>query len=105
MTFAVDFKFIADIVKYSCREIQTNVDIVTLWSKERSMSLFLDKCGVLHCGNQQVPNDYIISGKSLISVTSFNDLGIIRFSLDARYEGQCKAVYSKASQEAGAIRR
>ena len=69
------------------------------------MPLSLDKCDVLHCGDQQVPNDYIINGKPLISVTSFNDLGIIRSSSDARYEGQCEAVYSKASQEAGPIRR
>ena len=105
MAFADDSKFKADIVKYSRREIQTNVDIVTLWSNERSMPLSLDKCGILHCGNQQAPNDYIINGKPLISVTSCNDLGIIRSSLDARYGEQCKAVYSQASQEAGAIRR
>ena len=43
----------------------------------------------------------------MISVTSFNDLGIKRSSLDARlarYEGQCKVVDRKASQEARAIR-
>ena len=69
------------------------------------MPLFLEKCGVLHCGNKQASNDYVINGKPLTSVTSFNDLGIVRSSSDARCAGQCKAVYSKASQEAGAIRR
>ena len=105
LTFADDFKFIADFVKYSCREIETNVDIVTLWSNERFMPLSLDKCGVFHCGNQQAPNDYLISGKPLISVTSFKDVAIIHSSLDAQYERQCAVVYSKVSQEAGVTRR
>ena len=104
LAFADDFKFRADIVKYSRREIQTNMDIVALWSNKRSMPLSLDKCGVLYCSNQQAPNDYVINGKPLISVISFKDLGIICSSSDARYKGQCEAVYSKASQEARAIR-
>ena len=48
---------------------------------------FLDKCGVFHCGNQQAPNDYVINSKPLTSVTSLKELGIIRSSLDALYEG------------------
>ena len=84
LAFADDFKFIADIVKYSRREIQTNVDIVALWSNKLFMPLSLEKCGVLLCGNQQAPNDYVINGKPLNSVSSFIDLGIIRSSSDAQ---------------------
>ena len=105
LAFANDFKFITDIIKYSRGEIQTNEDIVALWSNERFMLLSLDKYGVLHCGNQQAPKVYVIKGKLLISVTSFKNLGIIRSSSDVRYEGQSEAVYSKASLEAEAIRR
>ena len=82
LVFDDDLKFIADIVKYSRREIQTNVDIVALWFNERFMPLSLDKCSVLHCGNQQALYDYINNGKPLISVTSFKDFGIIYSSSD-----------------------
>ena len=105
LAFADDLKFIAAIVECSRKEIQTNVDIVALWFNERFMPLSFDKCGVFHCGNQQASNDYVINGKILISFTSFKGRSIIRSSSDAQFEGQCEAVYSKASQEAGAIRR
>ena len=55
------------------RKIQTNVDIVALWSNERFLPLSLDKCGVLHCGNQLAPYDYTINGKPPISITSLKD--------------------------------
>ena len=60
--FAEDIKFIANIVKYIRREIQTNVDTVALWYNERFMPLSLDKCGVLQCNNQEARNDYVING-------------------------------------------
>ena len=69
------------------------------------MPLSLEKRGVFYCGNHKAPNDYVINGKPLISVTFIKRSWLnIRSSSDARYEGQCEAVYSKASQEAGAIR-
>ena len=59
LAFASDFKFVADIKKYSSAEIQADVNVVAQYTEERHMPFLLEKCAKIHCGNQQTVENYI----------------------------------------------
>ena len=70
------------------------------------MPLSHEKCAVIHCGNQETVRNYAaINNTFLVRVHVFEDLGIMLPASHACYEGNCQAIYSKANQEAEAIKR
>jgi hypothetical protein len=83
-----DIKFIADVGVLSGQEVQVEVDKVVTWSKQHNMPLSVDKCGVLHYGNNQLNHSYHLNGHVMPTVTSFRDLGVVR-SNTATYSEQC----------------
>jgi hypothetical protein len=102
--YADDIKFIADVGVLSGQEVQVEVDKVVTWSKQHNMPLSVDKCGVLHYGNNQPNHSYHLNGHVMPTVTSFRDLGVVR-SNTAAYSEQCQALRLKAGRTANAIRR
>ncbi len=99
-----DIKFIADVGVLSGQDVQVEVDKVVTWSKQHNMPLSVDKCGVLHYGNNQPNHSYHLNGRVMPTVTSFRDLGVVR-SNTAAYSEQCQALRLKAGRTANAIRR
>ena len=71
--------------------------------RRKMHATFSEKFSVINWRNQQSVNNNFISNTSLVRVEVFKDFGIIRSTSHARYEGHCKAVYSKASYETGVI--
>ena len=80
--FADDLKFIADTTEHDQVYIQTEINIVADFFSLHQALLSIDKCAVLHCGHQCVPNSYTINGVSSKSVESFADLGVCRSTND-----------------------
>ena len=103
VAFADDLKFVADVNVHSSVAVQSDVDVIAQWAAENCTPLSIEKCGVLHCGNQQSPNDYYINGVPLNVLDSFIDLGVTRCSNG--YGDHYKKLISKASRAAGFIRR
>jgi hypothetical protein len=92
--FADDFKFIADVSVYSQEVIQAEINAVIQWADEHNMPLSEEKCGVMHCGNNQPNYAYNIRGKIMTVYDSFTDLGVLR--TNDGYESYCHAVSVKA---------
>ena len=93
--FADDFKFIADVTVCNQAAIQDKVDAVVQWSNECNMPLSEEKCGVMHCSNNQPNYTYNICRKPMMMFDSFKDLGVLH-SIGG-YEGQCHVASIKAS--------
>jgi hypothetical protein len=104
VSYADDFKIIADVTAHGLVVVQREIDTVVKWSDEHNMPLSTDKCSVLHCGPHQPLNNYFIKSHQMASVDQLKDLGVTRSS-SGYYVGHCEAVVSKASRAAGAIRR
>jgi hypothetical protein len=80
------------------------VDKVVTCSKQHNMPLSVDKCGVLHNGNNQPNHSYHLNRHVMPTLNSFRDLGVVR-SNTAAYSEQCQALRLKAGRTANAIRR
>jgi hypothetical protein len=102
--FADDFKIVADVTVHPCALVQAEINAVVEWSNSRHMPLSVEKCGVLHCGQNQPRHSYCILGSNMVEISAFKDLGIIR-SARGHYEGQCLAATARGSKISGVIRR
>ena len=101
--FADDLKFIADTTEHDKVYIQTEIDIVADFSSFHQAPLSIDKCVVLHCGRQCVPNPYTIYGVSIKSVECFADLGVR--SANGTYARLYSDMIAKSSRTSGLIGR
>ena len=101
--FADDLKFIADTTEHDKVYIQTENDIVADFSSFHQAPLSIDKCVVLHCGRQCVPNPYTIYGVSIKSVECFADLGV--WSANGTYARHYSDMIAKSSRTSGLIGR
>ena len=103
-SFADDIKYLADVTVHGRDIVQADVDTIAQWSAEHLMPLTIEKCAVLHGGRKQPRHEYVLQGRSLASVDSFKDLGLVRTS-DSSYTTHCETAAASASRAAGAIRR
>ena len=102
--FADDLKFIANTTKHDQVYIQTEIDIVADFSSFHQALLSIDKCAVLHCGRQCVPNSYTINGVSNKGMEFFADLGVC-WSANGTYARHYSDIMAKSSRTSGLIRR
>lgn len=73
-----DVKFVAVVTDFTAAEILSEVDTVADWVDTYKTPLSVDKCTVLHCGNHQLLNQYVILERTVKTVESFVDLGFRR---------------------------
>ena len=102
--FADDLKFIANTTEHDQVYIQTEIDIVADFSSFHQALLSIDKCAVLHCGRQCVPNSYTINGVSIKGMEFFADLGVC-WSANGTYARHYSDIMAKSSRTSGLIRR
>ena len=58
------------------RQLQSNLDILVSWSEKWQIEFNIDKCEVLHIGNNIHYTNYTINGSKLTKVNHEKDLGI-----------------------------
>jgi hypothetical protein len=93
-------KFFADVGVLSGQEVQVEVDKVVTWFKQHNIPLSIDKCGVLHYGNNQPHHNCQLNGHVMPTVISFHDLGVVCINTASE---QCRALCVKAGKTANDI--
>ena len=102
--FANGLKFVANTTDHDQVYVQTEIYIVAGISSFHQAPLSIDKCVVLHCGRQCVPNSYTINGVSIKSVECFADLGVC-WSANGTHARHYSDIIAKSSKTSGLIRR
>ena len=72
--FADESKVIGNA--YSPDDIQTDIDCLSRWSEIWQMKFNVEKCGVLHIGENNPHHGYTLDGTQLKSVQREKDLGV-----------------------------
>jgi len=83
------------------QRLQNDLDALGEWAVKWQMKFNLEKCKVVHYGNDSIA---CMCGQQLEEVTSKKDLGVV-FSKDLKVRIQCEKAYNKASQMLGLIHR
>jgi hypothetical protein len=102
LQFADDTKLFAESRLHTL--LQSDLDNISKWCKEWSLSLSVQKCHVLQLGSGGQPNNYLITGVSLEHVKSEKDLGI-HLQYDMKSGEHCKIVAGKATRVLNIIKR
>ena len=105
LKFADDTKLFG-VVDNVAQHDQLQRDLCTIveWSRTWQMEFNVDKCNVLHFGNEKNGMEYCMGNKSLKCVSMEKDLGVI-ITEDLKVASNCQAAYGKASRALGMIRR
>ena len=86
------------------QHIQKDLDTLMDWSKKWQMNFNLDKCHVLHVGNENPHANYTMNNVQLINVDREKDLGVI-ISKDLKPSEQCTEIVKIANKLVGFIGR
>ena len=74
--FADDCKIYANpLISYN--QLQTDLNLITVWCEEWLLPLNCNKCAVLNIGKNNPHNYYYINNMQLTNVDTHNDLGVI----------------------------
>lgn len=57
--------------------MQNDLDILHRWAVDWQMEFNVDKCAVIHLGNRNLANNYILGDQILKSSNNERDLGVI----------------------------
>ena len=57
--------------------LQRTLDKLMEWAKEWGMSFDLDKCKIMHVGNNNLNYKYTMGGRELVEVEEEKDIGVI----------------------------
>ena len=103
------FKFADDTKGVRCvnseadaLKLQQDLDNLFSWSTEWQMLFNLDKCHVLHLGNNNLRHEYNINGHKLLAVEEEKDLGVYITS-SCTPSRQVSAAATKANQVLGQL--
>jgi len=105
LKFADDTKLVRGVKTYEdYYELGEDLSKLYKWSEDWQMSFNLDKCQVMHIGNNNNRSSYSMGGRDLEEVDEEKDLGVIinnRFRVDR----QCAKVTKTANRVLGLIYR
>jgi len=105
LKFADDTKLVRGIKTFEdYYDLGEDLSKLYKWSEDWQMSFNLDKCKVMHIGNNNNLSSYSMGGQDLEEVDEERDLGVIinnKFKVDR----QCAKVTKKANQVLGLIYR
>ena len=84
--------------------LQSDLQLVELWTETWLMSLNVNKCTVLHIGPNNRNNTYLLKGLPLTNVDHQKDLGVI-VSNDLKWENHIAMIVKRANSLIYLIRR
>jgi len=98
----VTCKLFADDLKlYGCahdfEKIQKALEMLAKWAKEWQLGIAVQKCGVLHIGDNNPEHAYSLLDKELPIENCFRDLGVY-VSSDLKVASQCFEISKKANR-------
>lgn len=103
--YADDTKILSVIKNFdSIIKLQRDIDKVCQWSNDWSTQLNVEKCKVVHIGNNNTEFDYTIHSRPLVKSNCERDLGIY-IQNDLKWDTQVKNATSKANRILGCIRK
>ena len=103
--FADDTKITSKITTIDDRrKFQSDLDCLVRWSEKWQMKFNVEKCKVLHIGNNNNHVSYSMDGVQLTKVDQERDLGVI-ISSDLKPSTHCKEVVKTANKIVGFIGR
>ena len=86
------------------RKLQSDLNCLVSWAEKWQMKFNVEKCKVLHIGNNNDHVSYSMDGVQLNKVDQERDLGVI-ISSDLKPSTHCKEVVKKANKLVGFIGR
>ena len=86
------------------RALQDDLDTLHEWSEKWQMTFNIDKCVVMHLGNNNISNSYRLGNQELKSSDKEKDLGVIIDST-LKYSEQCNVAVKNANRTLGLIKR
>jgi ribonuclease P/MRP protein subunit RPP40 len=105
MKFADDTKLISRVGRVGDdTRVRSDLDKLMAWSEKWKMPFNLDKCKVMHLGNQNPTMKYELGGKELITVEEEVDLGVM-FTESFKVGKQCARAAKSANKILGLIFR
>ena len=102
--FADDLKIWAPAQNASRQELQNDLNKLHHWTSKWGMNFNVNKCHVVHWGNNNEKFDYTIDGQVIPTSTSERDLGV-QISNDGKFSEHCEIIVSKANRLVGMICR
>jgi hypothetical protein len=90
--------------KESIEDLQKDVKKLEFWSEDWGMPFNVDKCSVMHIGNNNTNENYEMFGKVLKKSSEQKDLGVI-VTNNLKNTKQCTTACSKANKILGLISR
>ena len=103
--FADDSKIVSSINNIGdCFKLQHDINYLIAWSDKWQMPFNIDKCKVMHFGNDNYNFEYEINGNWLESVEFQRNLGII-VDKSLKFSNQCLSARNKANRALSFIKR
>ena len=88
------YKAIRDV--NDCKQLQKDLDKLSVWAEKWQLSLNPDKTKMLYIGNQNVSVDYTLCGRNIEKVDHMNDVGVIVQS-NLKFTMHCTNTVRKAN--------
>ena len=85
-------------------EVERDLKRLEQWCETNGMKLNLEKCRVIHCGKNNMKQDYKLFDKLLRKTECKKDLGIL-VNPDMKFKDQASATSKKANRVLGMVRR
>ena len=103
--YADDTKLLADVSSHEGKiSLQSDLDLISSWSKDWLVKLNTSKCKVMHFGTRNNKYEYRLNERLLEETTTERDLGVC-ISNDLKWEHQCNKVAAKANRMLGVLRK
>jgi hypothetical protein len=105
LKFADDIKLIGKVkTLQDIESMKRDVKILVEWSEKWLMPYNIEKCKVMHLGNNNTEVRYEIKGLNLQVINEETDLGVI-VTKNFKWDSQCRKAASKGNQILGMIAR
>lgn len=103
--FADDTKITSKVTSVSqWQKLQCDLDKLTSWAETWQMKFNIEKCKVLHIGNDNVQARYVMNNVQLSSTAKEKDLGVV-VSKDLKPSQHCTETVKTANKLVGFIER
>ena len=101
--YAHDTKLLADVSNHEGKiSFQSDLDLISNWSKDWLVKLNASKCKVMHFGTRNNKYRYRLNERLLEENTTERDLGVC-ISNNLKWEHQCNKAAAKANRMLGVL--
>ena len=83
--------------------LQKDLDTITNWAKKWKMEFNVDKCKIMHLGNQNLKHTYSMDGTNLTITKEEKDLGVL-IDDQLGFDKHIKSIVKKANRMLGLIK-